>query len=375
VPGEPLTSEQLLDPEACADCHTEHYRQWSGSMHAYAAEDPVFLAMNARGQRETDGALGSFCVDCHAPMAVRTGATTDGLNLSEVDPKLQGVTCAFCHRVESIEEDHNAQMTLGIDNLLRGGISGPVRTQAHDSAYSELHDRNQNQSAALCGSCHDVVNDHGVHLERTFSEWKGTLFSHEGPSQLTCGNCHMRGKDGPAFAAEDAPTRRVHDHSMVGVDIALTPFPESEDQLEQTQAFLDTSLVAELCVRVSQGLFRADVTLENVSAGHSFPSGSSQDRRVWVELNAWSGDQLLLTSGVVDETQAISELLDPNLWLFRDVMTDGNGDEVHMFWEAEATTGTALPGAVTNDPTDPAFIHWLTRSYSIVGAQPTRVTM
>ena len=36
LPGEQLTAEQLLDPQACADCHTEHYRQWSGSMHAYA---------------------------------------------------------------------------------------------------------------------------------------------------------------------------------------------------------------------------------------------------------------------------------------------------------------------------------------------------
>jgi hypothetical protein len=40
-------------------------------MHAYAAEDPVFLAMNARGQRETQGALGAFCVNCHAPLAVQ----------------------------------------------------------------------------------------------------------------------------------------------------------------------------------------------------------------------------------------------------------------------------------------------------------------
>ena len=51
-------------------------------MHAYAAEDPVFLAMNQRLQRETGGALGDFCVRCHAPMAVREGATRDGLDLA-----------------------------------------------------------------------------------------------------------------------------------------------------------------------------------------------------------------------------------------------------------------------------------------------------
>jgi hypothetical protein len=56
-------------------------------------------------------------------------------------------------------------------------------------------------------------------------------------------------------------------------------------------------------------------------------------------------------------------------------MTDGDGNEVHMFWEAEATSGTALPGPVTNDPTDPAFVHWLSKAYPLGTAQPTRVTM
>ena len=51
-------------------------------MHAYAADDPVFLAMNRRGQREAG--IGDFCVQCPRPMAVRTGATTDGLNLDSL---------------------------------------------------------------------------------------------------------------------------------------------------------------------------------------------------------------------------------------------------------------------------------------------------
>ena len=65
-----LDVEALTDPATCQQCHAEQYAQWSGSMHAYAAEDPVFRAMNARGQRESQGALGSFCVNCHAPDAL-----------------------------------------------------------------------------------------------------------------------------------------------------------------------------------------------------------------------------------------------------------------------------------------------------------------
>src|SRR5579883_1120826 len=72
-----LSRDEMLDPATCQACHPTHYQQWSGSMHAYAADDPVFLAMNQRGQRETGGKLGTFCVQCHAPMAVHEGATTE----------------------------------------------------------------------------------------------------------------------------------------------------------------------------------------------------------------------------------------------------------------------------------------------------------
>ena len=54
----PLTLERLQDPEACKVCHPGQYAEWSGSMHAYASFDPLFLAMNRRGQRETGGELG-----------------------------------------------------------------------------------------------------------------------------------------------------------------------------------------------------------------------------------------------------------------------------------------------------------------------------
>src|SRR5262245_62072974 len=88
-PSAPLLSRaELLDPTSCQKCHADHYKDWSGSMHAYASDDPVFIAMNKRGQRETNGALGAFCVNCHAPMAVNEKATTDGLNLADVPQPL-----------------------------------------------------------------------------------------------------------------------------------------------------------------------------------------------------------------------------------------------------------------------------------------------
>ena len=55
-----FTRDALLDPQTCKQCHANHYADWSASMHAYASDDPVFRAMNQRGQRETHGQLGNF---------------------------------------------------------------------------------------------------------------------------------------------------------------------------------------------------------------------------------------------------------------------------------------------------------------------------
>ena len=91
-----------MDPQTCRSCHEQHYADWAQSVHAYAAKDPVFLAQNRQGQEETNGELGDFCIRCHAPMAVQTGASRDGLNLEELPEPLSGVTCYFCHSAASV---------------------------------------------------------------------------------------------------------------------------------------------------------------------------------------------------------------------------------------------------------------------------------
>src|SRR5258707_14899397 len=115
APAALLPPSALQDPTTCQGCHPTQFAQWSGSMHAYAAEDPVFLAMNKRGQRETNGALGDFCVKCHAPLAVAQKLTTDGLNLSDLPASAKGVTCFFCHSAASVEGTHDNPLALAAD--------------------------------------------------------------------------------------------------------------------------------------------------------------------------------------------------------------------------------------------------------------------
>ena len=351
-----LTRAELMDPQRCGECHPNHLADWSGSMHAYASDDPVFLAMNARGQRETNHALGSFCVKCHAPLAVAMGATKDGLNLASLPADQKGVTCYFCHSAEAVTGTHDNPLTLATDGVLRAGIEGPIPNTAHAAGYLALLDRNDPSSATLCGSCHDIVSPLGTPLERTFEEWQGTLFSH-GSLELTCGQCHMDSRQSVAAEVAGAPTRTVHSHLMAAVDQALTTFPDTSVQQTAAQGLLDTSLQVALCVRGVPGQATIQVVLDNVGAGHAWPSGATQDRRAWVEVIAYANDQPFYQSGAVPEGADViaSAATDPDLWLIRDCIFDGMGQPVRMFWQAASHDSNQLPGPVTLDPTSPSF--------------------
>ena len=75
----------------------------------------------------------------------------------------------------------------------------------------------------MCGSCHDIVNPLGVHLEQTYKEWKDSLFSDPmNPDRSTCNRCHMPGRTDVVADYEGVSLRRHHDHRMPGVDIAMS---------------------------------------------------------------------------------------------------------------------------------------------------------
>lgn len=390
-----LTREQLLDPNTCKGCHEQHFREWSGSMHAYAAEDPVFLAMNARFQRESNGAPGTrdFCVKCHAPLAVQEGATEDGLNLAEVPSHLKGITCYFCHNVTEVEGTHNNPLKLANDTTMRGPIGDPVKNGVHRSAYSSLLAGKRTESSNLCGACHDIKTLRGAHIERTFLEWQGSVFSKEvdpadptSPTGNTCNQCHMQpAGEGPiATGVQGVRQRTIHKHTFAGIDVALTPWPEMEEQKKEIQYKLDVeSLQTALCVANVAGGAQVNVILHTLS-GHSFPSGAVSDRRVWVEVVAYRGGEVIFDSGVVPEGSAVAKVSrddDPDLLLLRDCHFDETGKETHQFGHAARYETRLLEANTTFVPTDPAYyrVNYV-RNYPydagrVIVGNPDRVTM
>jgi hypothetical protein len=353
APDETLTREDLLDPATCKKCHATHYEQWSSSMHAYASEDPVFKAMNRRGQEEA--ALGEFCIRCHAPVALLEGKTFDGLNLDEVPKKYRGVTCYFCHNASDVEIDHPK---LANDATMRGGIRDPVDPKVHGAAYSEFHDRNSVKSSVMCGRCHDFYTPNRVFLERTLFEYEQTIFSKVGTLSFdTCQGCHMEGQYGVVANVAGVPARRIHDHVWPAVDVALTDFPHRDAM---------RAAVEECALRNSIQFFSFEPNTSSVgsftatletSAGHNQPSGAAQDRRMWLEVVAYDDkDQVIYESGKLADDESETSLEDgPNpVWTMHEKIYDAEGKQVHMFWEAapsdawpEGHDDRALPGAKT----------------------------
>ena len=395
TPKDPIA--ELEDPSTCMQCHPQHYDQWSGSMHAYASDDPVFVAMNNRGQREAQ--LGTFCAQCHVPMAVANGRTDfTNFDPSTLAPTERGVTCYFCHDVKAVAADHNNGLELALDQTMRGGAANPVASPAHDS----LDDPNMasaTNKSAMCGSCHDVVTPAGVALERTYTEWQTTVFAENDPAAelpVTCSGCHMISSTGVIAQGSglDVGTREYgfHDHSFPAIDQALiASFPNQTVQAMEIQETLEGAIAVVgptpvngtappggICVDPDNG-GEIRVRLDTFQIGHDYPSGAGQDRRAWIEMHAYGSDGTELTnSGVVGSDQDPEDINDPLVSCtnpgtescsgFWDRAVGSDGAPAHFFWQVASETSHLLKPAVTLDPTSPNYDHSTTASY-VVGAQ------
>jgi hypothetical protein len=125
------------------------------------------------------------------------------------------------------------------------------------------------------------------------------------------------------------------------------------------------------------GTNRITITLENMAAGHSWPSGSAPDRRGWVEVIArGAADQVLYSSGVVEDGQPVSSLDEDDLWQLRDFTFDEDGEDALFFWEVAGYESTTLPAPTATSVLDPAFTDThRARVYVFEGPAPETVTM
>lgn len=207
-----------------------------------------------------------LCAGCHDPVNARTGNYSFPQPGGPSAPKASGVTCLGCHDVTR--------------EIRAGGNADLVATR-HD--WTQDHAASAKASLAtlkqpeFCGGCHtQFVPGSGLIAIGTLPEYHASPYS---PS-TRCVDCHMpqMGQSG------------VFDHRFPGGNVYLsTNFGQQDLTNAQVQNLIHVVTLA--ARRVESGVL---VTITNGGAGHGFPTGVTDIREPWVEVQAFDGNGNLL---------------------------------------------------------------------------------
>ena len=194
--------------QQCRECHAEIWDQWERSSHAIAWTDPAVRKLS-------NDIANQDCIDCHAPRPVFVTGIGNRV-LPREERRVEGVDCIACHQLPA---------------AAGGGMAGTFDDQGPPCRPTVNRDLNRPE---FCAGCH---NQH-----KTVDQWKESDWPARGED---CLSCHM------PFRGGDPNQGR--DHRFLGG----YHMPMVQEAVELRGRFED-------------GAYK--VELENVRAGHSFPT-------------------------------------------------------------------------------------------------------
>ena len=265
--------ERYEKPDFCGtSCHVDFYQQWTQAMMSQAYThhwDEIEYFKLAVPHAEKDPKVAGVkagCNGCHAPLAFLAG------DVPPPKPEAgsranESVSCDVCHTITGFTGDtpHNYNYVADPGRVKYGprqGDDSPV----HETRVSEFI-----QTTEFCGTCHNEMSPYNVWVKSTQLEWKAGPYAAEG---VRCQDCHMtKAPAQVATIADRVPDawqhlfHGAHDPGKVRGTVELRVHPDIRE--------------AEPGDRV---LFT--VVLFNQKTGHKFPTGSAEERLVWLHVEA-----------------------------------------------------------------------------------------
>jgi nitrate/TMAO reductase-like tetraheme cytochrome c subunit len=259
-------------PMACATCHTDIARQHEQAMmsqayvHHWDEIEYFELAVPHAGKDAKVAGVKAGCNGCHAPIAFLAG---------DVPPKPpaagsranEAVSCDLCHTVTGFEGDtpFNFNWIAQPGKFKQGNREG-VESPHHITRKNPFL-----STAEFCGTCHNEKSPYGTWVKATHLEWKA---GPHGQAGIVCQDCHMPPAPGrSARMGEDLADMRqhlfhgAHDPGKLAgvVEVRIHPGAREAEPGET---------------------LRLTAVLVNAKAGHKVPTGSAEERVLWLHVEA-----------------------------------------------------------------------------------------
>ncbi len=263
--------EQYEKPTVCKSCHTDFYQQWKQAMmsqaytHHWDEIEYFNLAVPHAEKDEMVAEVKAGCNGCHAPLAFLAGDIPPP-RPEKKSRANESVSCDVCHTVTGFAGDtpHNFNYISNPGRTKYGPKPG-LESAHHDTEYNEFITKTE-----FCGTCHNEMSPYGAWVKSTQLEWKEGPYSEEG---VRCHDCHAPkawGKNA-IMAEEDWVAQHLfhgaHDPGKLAGAVEIRMHPEERE------------------IQIGD-VIALSVQLFNAKAGHKIPTGSVEDRIVWLHVTA-----------------------------------------------------------------------------------------
>ncbi len=233
-------NKKFADPNTCAACHAEQFKDWQSTWHSHAHEEKnelfkkVVSYVKAKSF-ETRASVLTHCAKCHSPKLEITKVSDEYLYAKafnvetsvtkKVDKALnashnkKGISCFICHNIDKID-DKKSPKSGGLDivhwtkgELIVGPFESSKRPGFHKTAKREHFIKGDK----LCLACHQGSGN--------YNKLDGYQTGEEVATQTNtkrCVQCHMSSvkKDviAPHMMLKDEPAvvRQIRSHKFAG---------------------------------------------------------------------------------------------------------------------------------------------------------------
>ncbi|MBD3167824.1 hypothetical protein GF324_14575 [bacterium] len=269
--------DKFEKPKRCGtSCHENIYRQWEQAMmsqcytHKWDEIEYFDLAVAHANADPAFEGVKAACDGCHAPLSYLAGDNPPP-RPSEGSRANESVSCDVCHTITGFEGDTPFNFNWTIE-------PGRVKYGPREGAESPHHTTKKSDflsTTEFCGTCHNEKSDFGAWVKATQIEWKEGPYAEEG---VHCQECHMT--QGPMTTAKGEPVRE---------DAWMHLFHGAHDP-GKVRGTIEVRIHPDLRMTEPGGLLKFTCALFNQKTGHKFPTGSVEDRIVWLHVEATDAD-------------------------------------------------------------------------------------